>query len=594
MVANLEVVRDGARLAALRGLGLLDTASDESFDRLTRLATTVLGVPVSLVSLVDADRQFFASQQGLDGNWAEFRQTPLSHSFCQYVVATQQPLVISDAREHPLVAGNLAIRDLNVIAYAGMPLILDDGHAVGAFCAVDSQPRDWTDAELEVLRDLAATVKELLDLRNALTQEGLYDRLTGLPNRALLVAHTEQILHHSSDPGTLAVMCAGLDDFTQINQALGTDLADAVLQAVGQRLTDSLRAADVLGRLRGDIFTILAANVHDEREALMLAGRIRAALADQPVQIGGQALSVAATVGIALAREGSRGADLISEAANAMRQAKRHHGRAKIARGGWNEQASEQLRLREALRGALGRGEIQAAYQPIVNLDSGRLRAFETLARWHHPDLGQVSPDQFIPAAEATGDIIAIGEWILTQACHQLARWRHAGQTELKVTVNLAPLQLEQPNLAEIVHNILQQAGIPGDALVLEITEGVLLESAAVQHHNLQHLRRLGVQIALDDFGTGYSALGYLKRFPIDIIKIDRSFIDSIETGRQDAALVQAILAMAKGMELDIVAEGIETPGQRQLLHLLGARYGQGFLFSPPVPAAEASPSKIF
>ena len=589
-----EILRDGARLAALRNLGLLDTVGDESFDRLTRLATTMVGAPVALVYLVDSDRQFFVSQHGLQGEWERFRETPLSHSFCQHAVITRQPLVISDAREHPLLADNLAIRDLGVIAYAGIPLILDDGNAVGALCAIDSQRRVWSDAELGVLQDLAATVTELLDLRAALAREGLYDRLTGLPDRALLVAHSEQYLQRREGRGTLAVMCVGVDDFTQINQALGTDRADAVLHAVGRRLTDSLRSADVLGRLRGDIFTILASNVQDEREALALAGRIRAALSATPLQIEGEPLSVTATIGIAIAHDSSRAADLISEAANAMRQAKRHHTRARVAEAHWSERATSRLRLREALRGALGRGEITTVFQPIVELETGRISAYEALARWHHPKLGNVTPVEFIPAAEATGDIIPIGEWILSQACEQLAQWRRAINPELAMTVNLAPLQLEQPNLADIVQTIMQHAGVPGDALVLEITEGVLLESATVQQHNLAALRKLGIRIALDDFGTGYSALGYLKRFPIDIIKIDRSFITGIEDQRYDTALIQAILAMAKGMDLEIVAEGIETPNQHQLLRLLGARYGQGFLFSKPLPATQTTPDTVY
>ena len=591
---GLETLQDGARLAALRDLGLLDGAAEESFDRLTRLATATLGVPVSLVSLVEADRQFLLSQQGLEHEWATARQTPLSHSFCQHAVATRKPLVISDAREDPLVADNLAVRDLGVIAYAGMPLILDDGNAIGALCAIDSRPRAWTEFELGVLKDLTATLKDLLDLRAALAREGLYDRLTGLPNRSLLVAHAEQYLQRRDRRGRLVVMCAGLDDFTQINQALGTDRADAALKATGERLAESLRPDDVLGRLRGDMFTILVGDVGAEREALGLADRIRHALSATPLQIGDQRLSVSATIGIAVAREHSRAADLVSEAANAMRQAKRHHTRTGVAQDGWGEMAANRLQLREALRGALGRGEISIVFQPIVDLEIGCVRGYETLARWTHPELGTVSPADFIPAAEATAAIIPIGEWILQQACEQLARWRAREAPDLRLTVNLAPLQLEQPNFAEIIASILHTTGIPGDALVLEITEGVLLESAAIQQDNLQRLRQLGIRIALDDFGTGYSALGYLKRFPIDIIKIDRSFICGIEDQRYDTALIQAILAMAKGMELHLIAEGIETPSQRQLLRLLGCRYGQGFLFSKPLPPSQCIPSAIY
>ncbi len=341
------------------------------------------------------------------------------------------------------------------------------------------------------------------------------------------------------------------------------------------------------------MFTILADDVQDEREALALAGRIRAAFSATPLQIADQQLSMSATIGIAIAHDDARAADLISQAANAMRQAKHHHTRTGIAQDGWGEQAATGLRLREALRGALSRGEISAVFQPIVDLETGRVRAYETLARWEHPQLGSVSPVEFIPAAEETGDIIAIGEWILQQACAQLALWRTTGTPDLQLTVNLAPLQLEQPNLADIVDRILQQTGVPGTALILEITEGVLLENATIQHDNLQRLRQLGIRIALDDFGTGYSALGYLKRFPIDIIKIDRSFITGIEHQRYDTALIQAILAMANAMNLELVAEGIETPNQRQILRLLGCRYGQGYLLAKPLPAAHSTPATI-
>jgi EAL domain-containing protein (putative c-di-GMP-specific phosphodiesterase class I) len=195
----------------------------------------------------------------------------------------------------------------------------------------------------------------------------------------------------------------------------------------------------------------------------------------------------------------------------------------------------------------------------------------------------------FIPVAETTGDIVSIGEWVLRQACLQLAEWRRQSGRELRMSVNVAPLQLEQANLVGIVEDTLVQSGLPGDALVLEITEGVLIEAGPLQVRTLRRLRELGPRIALDDFGTGYSALGYLKRFPVDVLKIDRSFVSGLESDRHDTALVQAILALGKGVDMEVVAEGIETPGQRQLLRLLGCRHGQGFLFAPPLPAAEVA-----
>ncbi|MBV9817195.1 MAG: bifunctional diguanylate cyclase/phosphodiesterase [Solirubrobacterales bacterium] len=566
----------------------------QPFDHLMRLTTAALGVPVALVSLVETRRQVFAGQHGLTGEWARTRQTPLSHSFCQYAVATRQPFVVSDAHHDPRVADHLAVRDLGVIAYAGMPLVLRDGSAVGALCAIDKRRREWTAAELVLLKDISHAVAEILDLRAAVAREGLYDRLTGLPNRSLLVAHAEQLMHRQSGRDRLVAMCVGIDDFTEINQALGADSADAVLRAAGERLAGSLRAGDILGRLRGDIFTILAEHIEDQRGAFALAGRVRAALSDSPLQIGDERLSVSATIGIAIANECSKAGDLISESASAMRHAKQHHTRTRIAEHSWGRLAASQLRLREALRGALAREEIRAVFQPIVDLETGTVRGYETIARWQHPELGDVRPDQFIGVAETTADIIAIGRFILDQGCEQVARWRDAGAADLVVTVNLAPLQLEQPNLTDVVDGILRRAGLPATALILEITERVLLKGEAIELENLVGLRRLGVRIALDDFGTGYSALGYLKRFPIDMIKIDRSFIRGMEDERADTALIQAILAMANGMNIDLVAEGIETPGQRQLLRLLGCRYGQGFLFARPAPAADLDPAATF
>lgn len=586
-VDTTDAIRDGARLAALRDLDLLDSGPDEAIDRFTRLATDLLGVPVSLVTLIDSNRQFFISQRGLIGEWAIDRQTPLSHSFCQYAVATKAPVVIEDARADPVLAGNLAVRDLGVVAYAGMPLVLEDGNAVGALCAIDDKPHPWSDHELRILEDLAAALKSLLDLRAALAERGLHDRLTALPNRDLLVAYCDQLLDRGDDHTLVAVMCAGIDHFAQINQALGADDADGVLKAVGERLRATVRDSDVFGRLRGDVFTLIVPAVHDEAEVLKLAGRFRDALSERPIVIEGEPLSVAATVGIATGGRGDHGSDLINEAANAMRQAKQHHDRIWISDEAWSADAARQLRLRHALHGALASDEIHTAYQPIVELDSGTVYGFEALARWSHPSLGAVSPAEFVPLAELTADIIPIGEWMLEAAARQAAEWRDEIDPDLRVTVNVAPLQLEQPNFADIFAATLARHGLPGNTVGVEITEGGLLETGVIQQRNLCRIKGLGTWIVLDDFGTGYSALSYLRRFPIDVIKIDRSFVETLVEDRTAAALVQAILTMARGLDMQVVAEGIETDEQADLLRRMGCRYGQGYLFGRPVAAVD-------
>jgi diguanylate cyclase (GGDEF)-like protein len=583
---RLDVVADGARLAALQDLAILDTGPEPEFDRFTRLAAELLGVPVTLISLVDRDRQFFKSQQGLPDPWAQARQTPLSHSFCQHVVAAKRPLVIEDARRSELVADNLAVRDLGALAYAGMPLVLDDGHAVGTLCAIDTTPRRWKDGELRILEDLAAAVKTLLDLRYSVAQHGLHDRLTGLPNRTLTVAYAEQ-LGAALESGEMLAIAAGINDLGAVNEVYGTDHGDLVLKLVAGRIARQLDSNDVLGRLEGDVFTILRPGAADQLEALALAHRIRDAIAAEAVRVRGDQLLISVTVGIATGGADTPGGQLVTRAVEAMRVAKSSRDRVMVADADRAESSAARLRMRGALRGALARGEVTVAFQPIVELSTGCTRGFEALARWDHPDLGAVPPAEFIPVAEVSGEIVRIGEHVLRTAAAQLAGWRSQSGQDLHVTVNLSPVQLEVPNLAEVLSGILAQSSLPGPALVLEITEGVLMAPGLVARHNLEQIRRLGIQIALDDFGTGYSALSYLKRFPVDVIKADRSFLDGLGTDRRDLAVLRAILAIGDGMDIRVVAEGVETQRQRELLRLLGCPYGQGFLFSRPLPAEE-------
>jgi diguanylate cyclase (GGDEF)-like protein len=585
--ADVDPIRDAARLAALRDLDLIDSGPDEAIDRLTRIAGELLQVPVSLVSLLDADHQFVISQKGLASDWALDRQTPLSHTFCQYAVIEKAPLVIDDARLHPVLGDSEAVRSSTVVAYASMPLVLADGSAVGTLCAIDQKPRAWSAEELRILEDLAAAVVSVLDLRAGIAQRSLYDRLTGLPNRNLLLAHVDQLLERAVEGESVVVMCAGLDHFSQINQAIGTDQADGVLKLVAERLEQVRLPGHLLGRPRGDVFTLVAPGIRTEGEAHELAEGLRTALAASPLQLGGESLTVSATVGIALGGAGARGSDMLSEAANAMHEAKRHRDGVWISDDAWGLQAANQVRMRDALRAALGRGEIHAVFQPILELEGNVLRGFEALARWESAELGPVSPADFVPLAELTGDIIPIGRWMLEETARRIEAWREEVDPDLGATVNVAPLQLQQPGFADDVAEILARHGLPGEALGIEITESGLMETAAIEQSNLMRLKQMGVYIVLDDFGTGYSALSYLRHFPIDTIKIDRSFVDAVGEDRSSTSLVQAMLTMSRGMEMEVVAEGIETEEQAKLLRLLGCRYGQGYLFGRPTRASE-------
>jgi diguanylate cyclase (GGDEF)-like protein len=586
---TLDSLTDGARLAALERLGILDSEPEPSFDRFTRLAAQLLGVPVALVSLVDRDRQFFKSQYGLAAPWANARQTPLSHSFCQYVVQAKEPLAIEDTQTSALGSDNLAIRDLTVAAYAGVPLILRDGHAVGAFCAIDTAPRQWQEQDLTILEDLGAAVVALLEYRRATAEESLHDPLTGLPGRSLTAAYARQL--SSGQSGDLLAVAVGIDDLTAINDAYGGRHGDRVISLVGKRLARHLGPEDVVGRTEGSVFTVLRPGTSDQLEAVELTQRIRDDISSEPFTVRGQQLPVTVTVGLATGSPGS--VETINHAAQAMRLARTGHEHlagagagAGAGVGAGHETAAEGgRRIRDALRGAVKRGEISVVFQPIVELSTGCTRGFEALARWHHPELGPISPNEFIPVAEATGEVVAIGEHVLRLASRQLADWRARWRDDLQMTVNFSPVQLAVPNIPEVIGEILSAAGLPGSALGLEITEGVFMTSGVLERRNLEAIRRLGVRIALDDFGTGYSALSYLKRFPVDVIKADRSFLDGLGADRRDLAVLRAILAIGAGMDIQVVAEGVETQRQRELLRLSGCPYGQGFLFSEPLPA---------
>jgi diguanylate cyclase (GGDEF)-like protein len=581
-----EAISDGARLAALHETGLLDSDPEDEFDRFTRLATELLGVPVALLTLVDRDRQFFKSARGLSGVWADARETPLSHSFCQHVVAAGRPLAIDDARELPLVAGNLAIRDLEVIAYAGVPLVVEGGHAVGALCAIDHRPRRWTDTEMRILADLASTAQTMIDLRQSLSRKSLHDGLTGLPSRSLIVAQADQRISGDSDGGLLA-LTVGIDDMGSINEAYGTAHGDRVLTLIGRRIGFQLSDADILGRLEGDVFVVLRPAVTGQLEALELAHHVRSAVGSEPVSVRGVKLGVSITVGLATHTPGIDGATLVTRATEALRLAKRRRERVGIADATTAARSAARARVRGALAGAVARGEITVAFQPIVELATGRTHGFEALARWTHPELGSVAPAEFVPVAEVSGEIVNLGEHVLRTACRELANWRAQSGEDLQVTVNFSPVQMAVPNIADVITAALADSGLPGRALILEITEGVFLSPGALQRRNLARIRELGVQIALDDFGTGYSALSYLKRMPVDVLKVDRCFLDGLETDRRDAALMRAILSIGAGMDLEVVAEGVETKAQRELLRLSGCRFGQGYLFSHPLPAEQ-------
>jgi len=422
-----------------------------------------------------------------------------------------------------------------------------------------------------------------------INQLAWYDSLTSLPNRALLRDRLDQATAGAlRDKKTLATLFIDLDHFKNINDSLGHSTGDRLLQQVAERLTDCTRAVDTVGRLGGDEFVVIMSDIRAPADAALLAEKIIATLG-RPYSIDGRELHITPSIGIAVCPEDGCDASALIQHADAAMYLAKESGRNNYQyfTAALNARAVERLSLENALRGALERRELSLHYQPQVDLASGALVGMEALLRWHHPELGQVPPDRFIPVAEDSGLINPIGAWVLQEACRQSMAWQAVGFPRIIMAVNVSGVQFRQPDLVELVGASLAESGLAAGDLEIEMTESVLMQGADATVEVLRQLKALGVQIAIDDFGTGYSSLGYLKRFPIDKLKIDRSFVRDLATDLDDAALASAIIAMAHRLRLKVIAEGVETPDQLRFLRHEGCNVAQGYHYSKPLPAEE-------
>ncbi|MBA2312810.1 MAG: EAL domain-containing protein [Actinobacteria bacterium] len=421
-----------------------------------------------------------------------------------------------------------------------------------------------------------------------MAHRALHDPLTDLPNRDLLKDRVEHALARAARTGeTHAVLFLDLDNFKWVNDTLGHDVGDCVLIEVAARVGTCLRPTDTIARLGGDEFAILLEDVGGTRDASMLSERITRVL-DDPLEIRGNRMTVSASVGVALCGAGDKIEDILANADVAMYAAKSGgKGMYELYEPQMRNALLLRLDIEADLRRALHRNEFMLHYQPIIDVQSGAIEGAEALVRWLHPVRGLVPPNDFIPLAEQTGLIKDLGSWVLEAACRQTREWQesHPDAEALKVGVNLSARQLHEPGFMEEIKSVLAATGLTPSTLILEVTESMLMRNTDATIQKLSELKALGVRLAVDDFGTGYSSLSYLTRFPIDIIKIDRAFVEGIERGAEESALVKAIIRMGESLNLQTVAEGIETQEQLTELRRLGCTQGQGFFVARPLDA---------
>ncbi len=446
---------------------------------------------------------------------------------------------------------------------------------------------DAGDMFIGVARDITEKKKS----EELIWQQANFDSLTGLANRHMFQYRLEQEIKKAHRAGLpLALMVLDLDRFKEVNDTLGHDMGDRLLKEAAQRLSSCVREADSVARLGGDEFTVILGELNDVDCAERIALSILQKLAE-PFKLGDQVVYLSTSIGITFYPQDATGFDELLKSADQAMYAAKHQGRNRCSyyAPSMQEAIQTRMRLTNDLRSALTAltGSFRLFYQPIVELATGAIHKAEALIRWQHPTRGLIDPAEFIPIAEETEMILEIGDWVFRDAARQVARWRISHHAAFQISINVSPVQIHNMVNARNWPDYLQKLSLPGQSIVVEITEGLLLDASAAVTEKLQAFHKAGMEVSLDDFGTGYSSLSYLKKFNIDNIKIDQSFVCNLAPDSDDLVLCEAMIAMAHKLGMKVIAEGVETSEQRDLLADAGCDYGQGYLFSRPVPAED-------
>ena len=451
----------------------------------------------------------------------------------------------------------------------------------------------WETAEGVFYSGIVRDISERKSLEDQLTHQALHDPLTKLANRALFLDRVEHALDRAvRKRAPLAVMFLDLDNFKSVNDSLGHAAGDQLLVSVTERLQACLRSTDTPARLGGDEFAVLIEDIENTEDAAFVAERIRDVLST-PFSVSGTEIFASTSIGIATTATALETPDELLRNADVAMYMSKSNGKDRytVFKSEMRDSLVKRVQLEADMRYGINHKEFEVYYQPIVELNSVRVIGMEALVRWNHPKFGLIPPLDFIPLAEETGLIVPLGRWIIEQACSQASAWQkqfgYGGQ--LSITVNIGSRQFQEESLVETVAAALADSGLPPNSLILEITESTMLINTESTIKRLNDLKGLGIRLAIDDFGTGYSSLSYLQRFPVDILKIDKSFIDKISHGKEGAAVTRAIITMSDTLCLKTIAEGIESPAQQSELQNLGCEFGQGFHFAKPLRSADMS-----
>ncbi len=585
-----EVAAFGQR--ALGGADI-DTLLDEALAIVRRMVGADI---VGVLKLVPGeDALTMRAAIGLPAEVVGEGRIPLDASQAGYTLMTGSPAIVRDWATERRFGQAKVLADAGVSSGITVP-IRAKGQPYGVLGAQTHEVKEFSGEDVSFMQAMANALANAVERREAEQRtrwEALHDPLTSLANRNLFVDRLAHALAQAQRRGSaVAVLFCDLDQFKLVNDSLGHAAGDELLAAVAPRLEEALRPGDTVARFGGDEFAVLAEDISTPADATRIAERIGAGFA-LPFTLRRREHYVTASIGISIGIGGEAPEALIRDADAALYRAKeRGRGAFEIFDEVMRARVVEHMQTENDLRRALERREFELHYQPVVSLRDGEIVTLEALIRWRHPTRGLLGPAAFIPVAEQSRLIGQIGRWVLEEACQRAAAWQQMDPDgrPIGIGVNLSARQLADPGLPRIVADAIESSGIDHATLNLELTETVLLEHAEVPEQSLIALKQLGTRLVLDDFGIGFSSLGYLKRFPLDAIKLDRSFVENLASAPADRAIVRAVVEMAAALGLGVVAEGVETEEQLEAVRALGCRYAQGFHFTRPVPAAEVMP----